>query len=97
MAKKSKRKATREPDCFDPLFEPELEEAPIKQVPKYKAKLVYLIDRDEVNALINAPLIGSSEEASKLPNTNYTTYTQAETLALLNSDPVLLKPIKKKK
>jgi hypothetical protein len=93
LAKKSKRKATREPDHYDPPFEPEFEEEPIRQVPKYKAKLMYLLNQDEVNALINAPDIATSEETVK--HTNYSTYAEYEVLALMNGNYIPPKTKKK--
>lgn len=95
MAKKSKRKVSREPDQYDAPFEPERDEVPTKQAPKYRTKMVYLLNQDEVNALIYAADVSSLEELPKMPSMDYPTYTQQEVLALLECTYV--PPVPKKK
>lgn len=84
MSKKQKRKNTREPLEYDLPFESE--EYVEEPRSKYKFTLAYLIDQDEVNALIAASTSPYVEPPSNIVNTEYSTYTQAEVNALLNND-----------
>jgi hypothetical protein len=96
LAKKSKRKATRETEQYDQPFELDVEEEPVRTAPKYRAKLAYLIDQDEVNALIYATERAAAVEGPpKQFYTSYPTYSIEEVLALLEGNYVPSKPRKK--
>ena len=83
MAKKNKVKAkSREPLRYDPPFE--LEETVEKPSQKYRVTLVYLLDQDEVNGLIDASN-AQYTEPNRLPSsTDYPTYSEEECVALIN-------------
>ena len=94
MAKKNKRPKAREPFEYDPPFESE--EPLEKPRTKYKTVMVYLIDQDEVNVLIEASNSTYVEAPKPAFDYNYSTYTEEECLALQNCAYVPRKYKKKK-
>lgn len=85
MAKKNKsRTKAKEQFEYDPPFESE--DIPEKPRPKYKTVMVYLIDQDEVNRLIEASNSEYVEPPRPPQDYNYSTYTEEECLALQNCD-----------
>ena len=95
MSKKNKNKnRTREPeDRYDPPVEEDYE--PPRTV--YKATLVYLIDQDEVNMLIQASTAEYVEPPVPVRDEYYTTYEEYEVFQLLNGEPITLRKPKKRK
>ena len=85
MSKKNKRKNnTREPLEYDPPFESE--EQPEQPRTKYKTVMVYVLDQDEVNSLIEASNSVYVEPPGPLVNTEYSTYTEEECVALVDGN-----------
>jgi hypothetical protein len=81
--KKNKRKSNaREPLEYEIPFEPEevAEEPRIK----YKTTLVYILDQDEVNGLIEASTSQYVEPQTAITPTNYPTYTAEECTGLMD-------------
>ena len=96
MSKKPKRKSSRDPVRYDPPFEFEQDEEPLAKQPKYKTKLVYLLDQDEVNMLVDASTAEYVDEIPPEFHINYATYSEEEVLALLDCDYTPRKFKKKK-
>jgi hypothetical protein len=83
LAKKNKRThKSREQFDYDPPYEPE--EVVEQPKVKYKTKLVYLIDQDEVNALIDASNAPYVEPEKPVVNLNYESYSQEEVNDLID-------------
>jgi hypothetical protein len=96
LSKKSKRgKRAKEPLHYDPPFEHEEEELPPKEsTPKYRVKMAYLLDQEEVNRLIEASSAPLPEIAQPEPTIHFNSYTEEEVQSLLEGD---FKPRKTKK
>ena len=82
MSKKLKRKSSREPINYDSPFEHEQDEVPLAIQHKYKITLVYLIDQDEVNRLIETSAVPYVDPSPSEMRTDYTTYSEEEVIAL---------------
>lgn len=94
MSKKQKRKSTREPVRYDPPFEVEEQESEPKA--RYKLVLAYMLDQEEVNALIAASTSPYVEPPPSVLPTEYSSYSEEEVLGLLDSNYVPRK-LKRKK
>jgi hypothetical protein len=93
LPKKNKRKTkSRELPEYEPPFESEeLEEQP---KPKYKIVLVYVLDQDEINRLLEASSAEYVEPPGPVVDANYATYTEYEADSLVSGN---FYPRKKKK
>lgn len=89
-----KRKSPREPSYqYTPPIDQEQEP---KNEPKYRLKMVYLIDQDEVNELIEASCAPYVDPSPPTQQTDYDTYSEDEVLALMDGKPYRRKRLKKK-
>jgi hypothetical protein len=88
-----KRKGPREAFDYQPPIEQEQEP---RNEPKYRLKMAYLIDQDEVNQLIEASQAPYVDEPKEFELTNYSTYVEEEVVALLAGEPYRRKRFKKK-
>jgi hypothetical protein len=88
-----KRKGTKEQFHYDPPIE---QEQPVSNEPKYRLKLAYVIDPEEVAALVNASDTPLDSPAKETEFIDYPTYSEEEVLALINGEPYRRKSRKKK-
>ena len=96
MAKKNKRKnKAREPLEYEIPYEPE----EVVEQPRTinRATLVYLIDQDEVNMLINASTAEFVEPIPPVEVIHQHSYTSEEANQLVNGEPIAARKSKKKK
>ena len=93
MAKKKKRSDTREPlDEYDEPYQPVEKTRIVSRI-----EMVYILDQDEVNFLINASTAPYVELERPIPNTGYSTYTEEEAYTLIEGNFYPREPHKKKK
>jgi hypothetical protein len=85
LAKKNRRRTSREPsDDYGPDFDCEQSEK--VERPTYKTTVAYLIDQDEVNALLAASTSEHIDPIKVSTAIDYSTYTEEEVNAILACD-----------